>query len=417
MLKTQYEGDFMRNLKKVVCVFLSVLMTLSCVSVFSFAQEESVIGQTDVLDVISYDLYGARISFEDFIFEAGDIAEIGAKLNGLKYDIVSVQEDFDISVEDFPTRPEFTDYHDIFVNQMKNYANVYKDNTIIDDVVDSVLDKSQTVVESHQTFSTSDGLNIYSLYALYNTKRQLWNVSDNLFADGSGQVYDTGFVVTTIEVADGYFIDIYNVSADEYETSVAARQSQFKQLADFIKRYSVYDEELGVYEHAVIVMGNLNAGICQEDTVYKNNGLIANLIEGAGLNDAWAVSTIDSIVENPDNYDCYYDYAKNTELTTEQSYGHYDSVERILFADGNGISLDCESFNYADILSVTGASLSDHKAAISQIKYEIVEKSFEYGNENNDKDTEQELSWLLRFLYSIADAFKAIGVFFQNLFK
>lgn len=417
MLKTWYEGDFMRNFKKIVCVFLAVLMTLSGASVVSFAEENSVLGQTDVIDVISYDLYGARMSIEDLIFEAGDIAEIGAKLNGLKFDIVAVQEDFDISFEDFPTRPEIKDYHDLFVNQMKNYANVYKDNSIIDDVVDSVLDNSPTVIESHQTFSTSDGLNIYSLYPMYNTQRQLWKVSDNLFANGSGQVYDTGFVVTTIEVADGYFIDIYNVSADEYETSVAARQNQFKQLADFIKRHSVYDEDLGVYEHAVIVVGNLNAGICQEDTVYNNNGLIANLIAGAGLNDAWAVSTVATIVENPDNYDVYYNYAKNTELTTEQSYGHYDSVERILFADGNGISLDCESFNYADILGLNGESLSDHKAAISQIKYEIVEKSFEFGNENNDKEPEQELSWLLRFLYSIADAFKAIGVFFQNLFK
>ena len=407
----------MRNFKKALSVILAVVLTVSCAGVGVFAADDSVIGQTDTLDIISYDLYGARISVEDIIFEAGDVSEIGAILNGLKYDIVSVQEDFDIPVEDFPTEPEFTDYHDLFVAQMTNYANVYEEKDAVGEIVDSVLGNDPAVVESHQTFSTNDGLNIYSTYAMYDTQRQLWTVSDYRFANGSAQPYDTGFVVTTIELAEGYYLDIYNVSADEYETSVEVRQTQFKQLADFIKRYSVYDAELGVYEHAVIVMGNLNAGICQEDTVYGNSGLVANLIESAGLNDAWAVTTIEGIQENPENYDVYYDYALRTELTTEQSYGHYDSVERILFADGNGISLDCDSFNYADILGAAGASLSDHKAAIAQITYEIVEKTYDYGNEGADKEPEQELSWLLRFLYSIADAFKAIGMFFKNLFN
>lgn len=407
----------MRNIKKILCVMLSALIVVSCAGISAFAAD-SASGESGTLNVISYDLQGTRVS-SDPLFGMGDISEIGSILNAMKYDIVAVQEDIDISVEDFPTEPEFTDFHDLFVAEMTNYANVYEESSdnIVDNVIDTVLGNEAAVIERHQTVPTSDGLGIYSTYALYDTNRQLWTVSDNRFADGSAQSYSTGFVVVTVELADGYYLDIYNVSADEYADSVKARQAQFAQLAEFIKKYSVYDAELGVYEHAVLVLGNLNAGICQEDTVYSDNGLILNLLEGAGLNDAWAVTTINDIDEDPDTYEAYYNYALRTELTDEQSYGHYDSVERILYADGNGIDLTCSSFNYADIQGSAGTSLSDHKAAIAQIGFEIVDKTYDYGNEGADKVVDEEMSWLLRFLYAIADAFKAIGYFFQNLFK
>lgn len=407
----------MRNLKKILCVILSVILVSSCLGL-SVVADDSAIGESGTLDVISYDLQSIRTSL-DALFTAGDVTEVGSILNAMKYDIVAVQEDYDINWEDYPVGVDVDDYHDLFAAEMTNYADICEDTSddIIGGVVDSILGTEPEVLERHQTVAAGDGLGIYSTYALYNTYRQTWTQSEHRLADGSAQVYDTGFVVTTIEIADGYFVDIYNVSADEYADSVEERQAQFAQLTEFIKKNSVYDPELDVYEHAVIVLGNLNASICQEDTVYNNSGLIANLIEAADLNDAWAVTTIESISENPDTYDVYYDYALRTELTNEQAYGHYDSVERILYADGNGISLTCNSFNYAEICGVEGVALSDHKAAIAQIDFEIVEKTFEYGNENGDKEIEEETSWLIRFLNSIANIFKAIGYFFQNLFK
>lgn len=416
----------MHNLKKLLCVVLSVIMVASCAVIGVSASGEDAIGAKGTLDVISFDLNSIRTTdVIDAALGHADVALIGSALNAMKYDVVATQEDFDIKWEDYPIGVEVPDYHDSFVLSMKNYADVTEevDMESIGGVVDSILGTEPEVLERHQTVSGGDGLGIYSLYAVYNTYRQKWEKSDHRLDDGTALLYDTGFVVTTIEITEGYFVDIYNVSADEHETSVAARQSQYAQLAKFIKQYSKYDSELGVYEHAVIVLGNLNAPICQEDTVYANNGIIANLIEGAALNDAWAVNTIDSIEEDPETYDCYHEYAANTELTRDQAFGHYDSVEKILYADGNGIDLSCSNFNYFEIignlevLGMESGALSDHKAATAQINFEIVEKTYDYGNESDDKNVDTEESWLVRFLNSIANIIKAIGYFFQNLFK
>ena len=414
----------MRNFKKILSVLVAVIMAFSSLAVATYA-ETAEIGDSGSLNVMSYDLQSYR-AIDDVLFSITDVMEAGAIINALKYDIVAVQEDFDVKWNDYPIGVDVPDYHGFFVTSMTNYADVLEDKSednviggIIDGVIDSVLEKEPAVLERHQTITGGDGLGIYSTYSIFNTDRQKWNVSEHRQADGSPQLYDTGFAVTTIKLAEGYYLDIYNVSADEYnnEDAIEARKAQFEQLADYIKKHSIYDEELGVYDHAVIVLGNLNAGLCEEESTYGYNGIISTLIEGAGLNDAWAVSNISDIAEDPDTYDAYYNYAENTELTYEQSFGHYDSAEKILYADGNGIDLSLNSFNYAVVKGAAGTSLSDHSAAIAQISYEIVEKSFDYGNEKDDETPDTEETWLVRFLNSIANIFKAIGYFFQSLFN
>lgn len=416
----------MRNLKKILSVLIAVIMAFSCLAVATYAQEAQ-IGDNGKLNVMSYDLQSYR-AIDDVLFSISDVVEAGSVINALKYDIVAVQEDFDVKWEDYPIGVEVPDYHGFFVSYMKNYADVVEDKTVdgdvldgvIDGVIDSIIDDAcPTVLERHQTITGGDGLGIYSTYSIFNTDRQRWNVSEHKQTDGAPQLYDTGFVVTTIKLAEGYYLDIYNVSADEYnnEDAIEARKAQFEQLANYIKKHSVYDEELGVYDHAVIVLGNLNAGLCEEESTYGYNGIISTLIEGAALNDAWAVSNISEITEDPETYDAYYNYAENTELTFEQSFGHYDSAEKILYADGNGIDLSLNRFDYAVIKGAAGASLSDHSAAIAQLSYEIVEKTYEYGNEKDDENADVEESWLVRFLNSIANIFKAIGYFFQSLFN
>ena len=411
----------MKNFNKILSVLLALILAFSSLGIMVSA-DDSKIGERGTLNVISLDLQSIRTTLGEAVFSLINVAEMGAIINAQKYDIVAVQEAFDVKWEDYPIGVDVPDYHDLFVSQMKNYEDIYETedpNDIIGGVVDSVLGTTTEPVERHQTVSTGDGLGIYSTYAIFDSANQKWSVAENRLDDGSYRLYQTGFVVTTIEIEEGYYLDIYNVSTDEYSdsASVAAKQAQLAQLAKFIKSHSVYDEELGVYEHAVIVLGNIYAGICQEDTVFNNNGVIANLLDGAGLNDAWAVTNINDIVEHPETYDEYYNYAARTELTHEQSFGHYDSVEKILYANGNGIKLSCENFNYAEFLSGLGAPISDHKAAIAQISYEIVEKDYEYGNEGADENVDTEETWLIRFLNSIANMFKAIGYFFQNLFK
>lgn len=416
----------MHKIKKLLCVVLSLIMVASCAVIGVSAAGEDAIGEVGTLDVMSYDLHSIRLNnIIDQTLAMADVAVIGSVVNAMNCDIVATQEDFDIRWEDYPIGVDVPEFHEIFAASMVNYANVTEevDMESIGGIVDSVLGTEPEVIERHQTLSGGDGLAIYSKYAIYNTYRQKWEKSDHRLDNGTPLLYDTGFVVTTIEIADGYFVDIYNVSTDEHETSVAARKAQMAQLAKFMKTYSKYNEDYGTYDHAVIVTGNFYAPICQEESVYADNGIVANLIEGAYLNDAWAVTTVDSINEDPETYDAYYDYAKTTELTVEQALGHYDSVERILYADGNGIDLSLLRFDYVEFvgslvaMDIASNALSDHKAAVAKIDFEIVEKDFEYGNESTDKNVDTDETWLVRFLNSIANIFKAIGYFFQNLFK
>ena len=409
----------MSKVKRIFSLLIAFVLILASFSVVGFAQEAEN-QERGTLNVISYDLQSIRASVLESVFGIVNVTEIGTILNSLGFEIVGVQEAFDVKWEDYPIGVEVPDYHDVFTSVMTNYADITEEkdeDDVIGGLIDSIFGTTPEVIERHQTVSGGDGLAIYSKYAIYNSDRQTWKIAENRHYDGSYRPYQTGFVVTTIELADGYFLDIYNVSTDEYSGSVAQRQAQFEQLADYIMKHSIYDAELGVYDHAVIVLGNLNASLCTEETIYENNGIVANLIENAGLNDAWAVYGIDGIEEAPVTYEGYYDYVLNTELTFDQSYGHYDSVERILYADGNGIDLTLNNFNYVDMLGMFGTSLSDHKAAVADITFEIVDKTFEYGNESNDKNLDQEDSWLIRFLNSIANVFKAIGYFFQNLFN
>lgn len=416
----------MHKIKKLLCVVLSLIMVASCAVIGVSAAGEDAIGEVGTLDVMSYDLHSIRLNnIIDQTLAMADVAVIGSVVNAMDCDIVATQEDFDIRWEDYPIGVDVPEFHEIFAASMVNYANVTEevDMESIGGIVDSILGTEPEVIERHQTLSGGDGLAIYSKYAIYNTYRQKWEKSDHRLDNGTPLLYDTGFVVTTIEIADGYFVDIYNVSTDEHETSVAARKAQMAQLAKFMKTYSKYNEDYGTYDHAVIVTGNFYAPICQEESVYADNGIVANLIEGAYLNDAWAVTTVDSINEDPETYDAYYDYAKTTELTVEQALGHYDSVERILYADGNGIDLSLLRFDYVEYvgslvaMDIESGALSDHKAAVAKIDFEIVEKDFEYGNESTDKNVDADETWLVRFLNSIANIFKAIGYFFQNLFK
>ena len=409
----------MKKFKRIFSLIIVSVMLIANFTVVGYAKDSDN-NESGTLNVISYDLQSIRTSILESVFGVVNVTEIGSIINALGFEIVGVQEAFDVKWDDYPIGVEVPDYHDVFTSVMTNYADVLEEadeDDVIGGVIDSILGTEPAVVERHQTVTGGDGLSIYSKYPIFNSDRQKWNVCDNKLYDGTYRPYQTGFVVTTIELAEGYFLDIYNVSADEHVNSVSQRQAQFEQLANYIKKHSKYNSELGVYQHAVIVLGNLNASICTEESVYSNDGIVANLIINAGLNDAWAVSNIASINEGADSIEEYFNYALSTELTFDQAYGHYDSVERILYADGNGIDLSLNTFNYVDILGVLGDSLSDHKAAVAEISFEIVDKSFEYGNESNDKVLDEEDSWLIRFLNSIANVFKAIGYFFQNLFK
>lgn len=382
----------MRNLKKILCLVLSVLMIGSSMGIAVSADEASdLIGTTGSFDVINFNVEGLPIpssETEDGRDAYADTLQIGTKLNAMQYDIVAIQEDFN---------------YDIYLRDvMTNYANR--------------PDWVGNIGERHQTVHTGgvplgDGLNIFSTFALYNEYRVRWTESAGVLDDGSDELANKGILVTTIKLAEGHYVDIYNIHADSFggKASENARKAQFAQLADYIKKHSVYEESTGTYDHAVIVMGDFNASVCDEDAT-GDPYLVSKLLEPAKLNDAWAVQQITEITENPEDYSAYYTYAKETNLSYAETQGHYDSVERICYADGNGVDLSCDSFGYLQITEDgTNRPLSDHCAAEAEFTYKIVEKVQDSSHSHDKENVKQDKGLLIMFIEYIASIFKAIG--------
>ncbi len=75
--------------------------------------------------------------------------------------------------------------------------------------------------------------------------RPLWYKFDS----GSDELTPKGFMYNQVKIADGVYVDVYNLhaDADTDPKSEAARRSNLNQLATYIEQYS--------QGHAVIVFG------------------------------------------------------------------------------------------------------------------------------------------------------------------
>lgn len=385
----------MRNFKKILCLALAAIMLFSCMGIAVSADESEI--ETGTFNLINFNVAGLPIpssETEDGKDALLDTMQIGYKLNEMNYNIIAVQEDFN---------------YDIYLRDMlTNYKNR-------EDWLGNISERHQT--EHSGGVPLGDGLNVFSSFALYNEYRVAWKVSAGILDDGSDELTYKGFLVTTIKLGEGRYVDIYDIHADAYGgiESVNARKAQYEQLASYIKKHSVYDEATGTYDHAVIVTGDFNSSICTEDA----NGeayLISKLLEPAHLNDAWAVQVIDEIYENPEDYAEYYTYAKETDLSYDQSQGHYDSVERICYADGNGVDLTCDSFGYLQVTETEGGRpLSDHCAAEATFTYALVEKVQDTSHNHDKENVEAEKGFIIRFLEYLASIFRAIGKLITGL--
>ena len=182
----------MRKTKKLLSLFLAVLMIFSSLAVSSFAADkDSLIGTKGSFKMISYNIAGLPIpssETEDGRDALVDTVEIADILNRQDYDIIAVQEDFN--------------YDSYFRQMLTNYQNV--------------TDSKGNVIERHQTVHSGgvplgDGLNVFSSYALYNEDREAWEESSGIIEGGSDELTYKGILLTTFKVADGHYVDIYNM--------------------------------------------------------------------------------------------------------------------------------------------------------------------------------------------------------------
>ncbi len=205
-----------------------------------------------------------------------------------------------------------------------------------------------------------DGTSVFTKnFKMYNEEYIVWNSLYGLADDGADQLSQKGITYVCLEIADGVYVDFYNVHADAYgdPASVAARKDNFYQLTELINSREV--------DRPVIVVGDINACMYPNGT----DGLKEILVDKAGLQGSWV-----ECYNNGDYVDASY-FDKTLGSGWEDKYGYWDSIERVMYKDGGGISLSSDSFEYIEVLNRNGASCSDHKAADAVMSYEVTDAS------------------------------------------
>lgn len=182
-----------------------------------------------------------------------------------------------------------------------------------------------------------DGLNTLSDYAFEDFERVKWNN-----CTGTNCLTPKGFSLARVRLAEGVFVDLYNVhtNADDTDDALAARRANITQLSSFIQTNSS--------GNAVIVMGDTN-------TRYTRSGdNIRTLADENGLTDAWVQLAKGGTrpTQGADALLC---------PTTAPTNG-CEVVDKVLYRGSDLLSLNATRYNneWTSFLDSAGGNLSDH---------------------------------------------------------
>ncbi len=306
---------FMRKVKKVLALAMAALMV---VGVAHTAPAQVKAEEDNTFSVLSLNVAGLPA-----ILSSGDPATNTVKISPLldNFDIVSVQEDFA--------------YHDELVSEITEL--VYQ------------TDHSGNV-------PLGDGMNIFSKFPIYNEKRVEWDESYGLINNGADQLTPKGILYTAIEIAPGYFIDVYDIhtDADCDEDSLAARRSNMIQLAEMIQEYST--------GRAVIVIGDTNSRYTREGDNFETA-----VLETCGLTDPWIDLKRNGDV--PADGDALQDW-------NNLNSGDFEVVDKIWYRSGASVELTALSYDLLDTMFTdeNGAQLSDHYPITATFSYTLNER-------------------------------------------
>ena len=315
-----YSGGIV--MKKTLCALLSVLLlcslTLSC-----FAASNEPVQKT--LRVISFNVDGLPIptalsSTKRPVSTATKL--IAEQVNAWDCDILCAQEDF-------------------------NCHGTLRRNL---DMPYATLTSGPAVV--------GDGLNVFSKFPIYNVGREAWEEAYGVFDCGSDELTPKGILYCTVEIADGVFVDVYNLHADawEDEASMDAKAAQFDQLARLIAQNSA--------DRAVILTGDFNTNYSIFRDGYKNGNykvdlcqkLLDNFVNN-GFKDAWIE------YNNDGNYN--FTYAEMYERYGCEYRRTWDTLDHVYYRDGAGVTFELQEAVYEDFdcEGITWQGhLSDHAA-------------------------------------------------------
>lgn len=317
-------------MKKAISLILSVLMVFSLLAVAGAAEAE----EAASFSVLCYNVAGLPdISFltgGESRDVPGNQVTIGNYVTEQKYDIFAAQEDFG--------------YHDKLVSALPDYA--------------------------YRTFHRGgvpfgDGTSTFTRsFPIYNENHIVWDKLYGIADDGADQFSTKGITYTCIEIAEGVYLDFYNIHADAYGDpgSLEARRDNFRQLKELINGRTV--------DRPVIVTGDFNAYLFNDSSNLKEI-----LVEGAGLKDAWIE------IENNGDYDSYDAWLSSHGGTWIDKWGQWDSVERFMYKDGGGVSLTCTDFKYINVRNAKGQDCSDHYAAAANFSYTVADNTTGAGND------------------------------------
>ncbi|QOV34734.1 endonuclease [Streptomyces ferrugineus] len=249
-------------------------------------------------NVLTYNIAGLPLGLGDSDPET-NTPLIGQRL--APYDIVNVQEDFN--------------YH----------ASLYANDT----------HPHRTATSGGAAFG--DGLNTLSDHSFEDFQRVKWNQ-----CTGTNCLTPKGFSLARVRLAEGVFVDLYNVhtNADSDDAALAARRANIEQLSDFIQANSA--------GNAVIVMGDTN-------TRYTRAGdNIRTLVSDNGLKDPWVdlVKGGTPPAQGSDPVLC----------DNAAPANDCEVVDKVLYRGSNLVSLNATRYNndWKSFLRSDGKHLSDH---------------------------------------------------------
>ncbi|AFC32588.1 hypothetical protein PM3016_5927 [Paenibacillus mucilaginosus 3016] len=265
-------------------------------------------------DVLSYNIGGLPAILSSSADPEKYTPMIGAKL--APYEVVNVQEDFN--------------YH----------ASLYASDT------------HPYRTPTSGGAGIGSGLNTLSHYPLYDLKRVTWNKRHGLFDNGSDELTPKGFTYTQVKIADGAYIDVYNLHADANTDTLSneARRDNLTQLAAYIEANS--------QGHAVLVLGDTNCRYTRSEDQLKSL-----FVDRLGMKDAW----IEQIRGGS-----YPAMGSAALLGTPGSTSpDNEVVDKIFYRSGAAVSLQTNAYKVEDtyFTDSTGHQLSDHYAVSANFSF------------------------------------------------
>ncbi|KAL2868787.1 endonuclease/exonuclease/phosphatase family protein [Aspergillus lucknowensis] len=239
---------------------------------------------------------------------------IGQRMVENAYDIVHVQEDFNYHAHLYATTTEYA---------------------------------YRTATSGGVPFGS--GLNTLSNYPWIDFERVKWETCEN--ASGADCLTPKGFTVMRVRVAEGVYLDFYNLHADagSEDADVTARSANLQQVADYIDTHSA--------GNAVFVFGDTNARYTsagENIRVFQSqNGMVNPWVELILDGEEPTEGTDAILCENP-----------STSLTCE-------TVDKIFYRGSPAVTLRATSWSYESkkFLNNNGSILTDHNPIASSFAW------------------------------------------------